>query len=466
MIRTALDWVRSGDGPGPRTVRAARRGVARAAAIARHRSIPGHLAAVSGSVPPPPPAVVRRAHPRHRVVEVSTYPLHPRHSGGQLRGWYLAEALTQGRDTEVSVVSLTTVPARAGRHHLAPGLVEHCVALPDAHERREAALRLVTADVAITDIAAGLMWAGIDEFAERLADELATADVAVLVQPYLVDAVRALAPDVAVVCDEHNDELTLKRSILPTNSAGRWLLDRVDRLERTAVESAAVVTATTDTDLHALAARYRIGAPTAVVPNGVDTASIEFVTGGDRARRRQAVAHDLDLDPGRRTAVFVGSGHRPNIDAGRHIVELARATPDVDFLLAGAHSTHLADGHIPANAHLLGPVSDELLDLLLASCDVALNPMSGGSGSNLKLLTYLAAGIPVVSTDVGARGIDAAAAGVEIEPLERFAAGIDSALRGDGTERSLAGRRYVEEHCDWRAIGRRFAALVEDHLPT
>ena len=33
--------------------------------------------------------------PRRRLVEVSTYPLHPRQSGGQLRGWHLAEALGQ-----------------------------------------------------------------------------------------------------------------------------------------------------------------------------------------------------------------------------------------------------------------------------------------------------------------------------------------------------------------------------------
>jgi hypothetical protein len=90
--------------------------------------------------------------------------------------------------------------------------------------------------------------------------------------------------------------------------------------------------------------------------------------------------------------------------------------------------------------------------------------MDTGSGSNLKLLTYLAAGLPVVSTDVGARGIDASAAGVHTVEHEDLAAGIAHVIGHPDPERPLAGRRYVEEHCDWRAIGRRFATLTADLL--
>ena len=200
------------------------------------------------------------------------------------------------------------------------------------------------------------------------------------------------------------------------------------------------------------------------MPNGVDTTEIEFVAGGDRRRRRLALAQDVELDPRRPAALFVGSGHGPNIDAGRVIIEVAREVPDIDFLLAGRHSSLLNVRHLPPNVRVLGPVSDDLLDLLLSACDLALNPMSAGSGSNLKLLTYLAAGLPVVSTIVGARGIDADAAGVATVPLAELAAGIRDVVRQDNTDRSLAGRHYVEEHCDWRAIGRRFAALTAEHI--
>jgi glycosyltransferase involved in cell wall biosynthesis len=442
-----------------------RRSVARAQARARHGSIPAFMDSVVATVPAPAPVRVGAARrSRQRIVEVSTYPLYPRQGGGPLRGWHLAEAITHDGDTDVTVISLTTDPAQAGHHELAPGLTEICLALQPDQLDRETRLRLVTGNVALTDIAAGLMWAGIDGLADTLRRELDGATAAVLVQPYLIDAVRTVADGLPIICDEHNDELVLKRSIIPDNVAGRWLLDHIDTIERSAVESASLVTATTDRDLDTLGARYSIDAPTAVVPNGVDTTEIEFVVGGDRRRRRLALATDLGLDPGRPAALFIGSGHGPNIDAGRAIVNVAHHLPDVDFLLAGRHSGLLGITHLPANVRLLGVVDDELHDLLLAACDLALNPMNAGSGSNLKLLTYLAAGLPVVSTEVGARGIDSAAAGVQITGMNDIENGIIRLLGVDHTERSLAGRHYVEEHCDWRAIGRRFAALTAEHI--
>lgn len=445
----------------PRAVRAVRRSLARADARVRHGGVVTHLERVVGSVPPPGPRPARpRRSGRPKVVEVSTYPLHPRHSGGQLRGWHLAEALAHEVDADVSVVSLTPDPRLAGIHHDADRLAEITVALPPEHASRETAVRLLTGDVAVTDVAAGLMWNGIPELRDRLAEELDGAAAAVLVQPYLVDAVSTLASGLPTVCDAHNDELLLKRSILPDNVAGRWLLDQVDRLERSAVEGAALVTATTDADLASLDGRYHVAAPTAVVPNGVDTTAIEVVVGPERHRRRHELTGRLGLRDGHPVAFFIGSGHLPNIEAGRAVIEAARHAPDVEFVLAGRHSELLGVSHPPRNVHLLGEVDDPLHDLLLSGCDVALNPMSGGSGSNLKLLEYLAAGAPVVSTAVGARGIDADAAGVLTVQLDGLAAGVDAIAGETGTDRSLAGRRYVEEHCDWRAIGRQFAALI------
>jgi len=465
VMGSIASWLRTAESPVPLAVRAARRTAARWSARVRHRSVPAYLEQVVASVPAPPPARGRTARSTPpKIVEVSTYPLHPRQSGGQLRGWYLAEALGHEGRADVSVVSLTTDPSLAGVRELAPGLVEHCIVLPAAHVEREAALRLVTGDVALTDIASGLLWTGIAGLPDVLARELDDASASVLVQPYLVDAVRALAPGLPIVCDEHNDEHALKSGLLPSNAAGRWLLERVDRIERVAVEGASLVTATTDLDLDQLGARYDIDAPTAVVPNGVDTAGIEFVSGDARRDRGEALARELGTVPGRPTALFVGSGHGPNIAAGHDLIDVARHAPDVDFLLAGRHSSLLHTAHVPPNVRLLGPVSDDVLDLLLGGCDLALNPMRSGSGSNLKLLTYLAAGLPVISTAVGARGIDAAAAGVQIWDDAELREGVAAFAGSDHAERSLAGRHYVEEHCDWRAIGRRFAALVSEHL--
>jgi glycosyltransferase involved in cell wall biosynthesis len=136
--------------------------------------------------------------------------------------------------------------------------------------------------------------------------------------------------------------------------------------------------------------------------------------------------------------------------------------PQVDFLLAGRHSDELHRSNLPPNVHLLGTVSDDELELLLGAADMALNPIHTGGGSNLKLLTYLAAGLPVITSAVGARGIDAANAGVVVSGLERLGDAIERVAGASGEERARAGRAYVEANADWRMIGARFAELVHE----
>ena len=61
---------------------------------------------------------------------------------------------------------------------------------------------------------------------------------------------------------------------------------------------------------------------------------------------------------------------------------------------------------LPPNVVLAGVVTNVAKRTLLQSADLALNPMRTGSGTNLKIVEYFAAGIPVVSTPFGARGLE------------------------------------------------------------
>ena len=35
-----------------------------------------------------------------------------------------------------------------------------------------------------------------------------------------------------------------------------------------------------------------------------------------------------------------------------------------------------------------------------------INPMISGSGTNIKMFDFMAAGLPIITTDIGARGIE------------------------------------------------------------
>jgi hypothetical protein len=91
--------------------------------------------------------------------------------------------------------------------------------------------------------------------------------------------------------------------------------------------------------------------------------------------------------------------------------------------------------------------------------------MFTGSGVNIKMLDFLAAGLPTITTPVGARGIlNPGGACFLVEEAATFGASLrrvlgDSTLRQGLAER---GRKLAEEHYDWRRISRAVGELMVD----
>jgi glycosyltransferase involved in cell wall biosynthesis len=96
----------------------------------------------------------------------------------------------------------------------------------------------------------------------------------------------------------------------------------------------------------------------------------------------------------------------------------------------------------------------------LARAALAIVPLLVGGGTRLKILEAAAAGVPVVSTSVGASGLDLRP-GSEIEVVDTPAAWIKTVadLVRDPARRSrmaAAARASVEDRYDWSSIGRDF----------
>ena len=103
----------------------------------------------------------------------------------------------------------------------------------------------------------------------------------------------------------------------------------------------------------------------------------------------------------------MGSLYGPNEEAARFIVDtLAPALPGVTFAICGGVGAAFHASVVPR-------ISDVTLQLVeahkaagyLEATDVAINPMFSGSGTNIKMFDFMAAGLPIVTTAIGARGI-------------------------------------------------------------
>jgi glycosyltransferase involved in cell wall biosynthesis len=191
-----------------------------------------------------------------------------------------------------------------------------------------------------------------------------------------------------------------------------------------------------------------------VVPNAVDCARFS-----DLSTPAQSSAP---------TILFVGTlSWLPNASAARFLAStvlpaVRRYLPDARLVIAGRDpdASVLAlqqDDHVSVRANVP--------DIATAFRDahVLAVPLDAGGGTRLKILEAFAAGVPVVSTQIGCEGI-AAADGSHLIVAERdtFAQAIVRVLTGRELAERLAreGRGLARARYDWPVVGEHAARTV------
>jgi glycosyltransferase involved in cell wall biosynthesis len=400
---------------------------------------------------------------RPRLVMLSTFVVHPAVHGGQLRCWHLADQLRSRFDVELLCLGSPTDPSAA--EFVADGVTQTVVPRSALHREVEA-MWDQAAGAPVGDIVAGLLLENSPMFEEAAYRSLRDADVVVLAHPYLLEVAERFGAGQPQVYDAHNCERDLKETILAPGAATTELLDRLDAIEGRATTGAALRTACSAQDAERLAARYGVEPSSFVlVPNGVDVRRVPFTTGAVRERARarflDRYAELVGRHRHRHVGLFIGSWHLPNIDAARKLTALAPQLPEVLFVLLGEHREALAHQVLPDNVVAPGRVSGVVKGELLGAASVGLNPVMLGSGTNLKLVEYLAAGLPTISTATGARGLQLEdGVHVRIADVDRFDVAIAEVVEGVGAPEAAAGRRLVAETYDWSVLGERFTDAV------
>lgn len=258
------------------------------------------------------------------------------------------------------------------------------------------------------------------------------------------------------VYSSQNNETELKKRLLEWHPLKTELLSQVERIERLAVECSAASIAVSQEDAESLVKGKRTAGPVMVVRNGAAAPRV----GEDVERARQNLREKI----GERAVVFLGSAHMPNAEAAQFIVEhIAPQCPDVRFHLLGSVCSTIAKA--PPNVTLWGVVDEVTKSAVMQSCALALNPMTSGSGSNVKLADYLGNGLFVITTEFGQRGYPPSVREhLAVESLETFASGICRAIDAPAlysVEARERRRRLFERELAMKSIARRFVETLQ-----
>ncbi len=391
---------------------------------------------------------------RTRVLILDNQPIDPPVGGGRIRLFGLYTNLQP--DLDPVYVGTYDWPGPDYRSILhARRLREITVPQSGAHFRAHESLQAMDPNLTM-DVTFPLLSFLSKGFADRVAHEARSADVIVFSHPWVYPIVSRLPglENKPFIYDSQNVEGHLRRSLLGETGLAGGIAQMVESLERELCARAAAIFACSADDALAFELHYGVDpAKIHVIPNGTDAGLLLPSSSAEKTLARRA----LGLPPDEPVVVFVGSRYAPNAEAARFLcTRLAPALSDVRFVVAGGCTDEIAAADVPGNVTVLGSVVSKVRDHALAAADVAINPMSRGSGTNIKMFDFFAAGLPTVTTRVGARGLGAGE-GVAylVTDLDSFAGEI-RALLGSPTRRhsmAAAARTLAESRFDWRAIG-------------
>ena len=384
---------------------------------------------------------------------------YPPHQGTTIRNFHLIAGLAQHHD--VSLLSFSDIAANVDRSPLAK-LCQQIQTVPLPNDRSTLQRIRTTLFSPKPDMALRLRS---DEFQSRLMQMIQDTkyDIVQFEGIELGQYLRSLREslqlhdDTQLVFDDHNAEHALQQRAFTTDikipqrwpAAGysliQWL--KLSTYEQAVCYLAHQVVAVSEKDARELAAP-KLGILPAVVPNGVD---IDFFRPQNTPATEETPAN----------LVYVGKmDYRPNIDAMVWFHEavfphILAEKPDVQLTIVGRepHKRISALASHP-NVMVTGYVED--IRPFVSNASVYVLPLRMGGGTRLKLLQAMAMHKAIVSTTVGAEGINITS-GKELllaDTASAFAGAILKLLDDPGQRDELGAqaRQLVSREYSWQSI--------------
>ena len=321
-----------------------------------------------------------------KLLIVSGLQIHPPSSGGQLRSSGLAAALAQ-QGVDVEIYSLV------GRKsdYLARKPSDWVQAGPGIREfvdrtRWWAVLQMLSYRLHLPPLWITLL---LRLFRPKILRQLLNdCDWVAIDFPYLYPA--AMGCSKPVLLNTHNVEAHIASGLTS---------HLIDRVETAAAKRADLILCCSVEDQ---AHFDRLAGPgrTMVVANGVDMQRFSGLNS-----QREAARADLKFSRDTTVLLFAASHYGPNAEGMAFISDFVAqhgellARRNIHFLVAGSVSK---TAHRTPHLTISGPVA--AIEPYFAAADWAINAVFRGSGTNVKMGEYMAADLPILSTEVGRRG--------------------------------------------------------------
>jgi glycosyltransferase involved in cell wall biosynthesis len=399
-------------------------------------------------------------HDKKKILVLATYCIFPPRGGGQHRLYNLYKNLAKQFD--ITVLSLVEFGKTHTENYLENGLRTICIPQNEKHARLqwdiEKKLGLGLFDVLSIENAVYST-----KYVKKVNEFAQSSDVIVCSHPYLFNTVKKENERQILVYEAHNVEYNLKKQYITNTKQGDKLRDLVWDIEKRACVDSDIIFSTSEEEKTTLSKLYEVSSDKiVVVPNGVDTSKVSFFTNEDKQKQK----HLLDLS-NYTTVLFVGSWHPPNLEALKFIVnKLAPKRKDCIFLIVGSINNYYKSQSLkkyPNNVLAFGVVSElEKMEIYKAA-DVAINPMISGSGTNLKMLDYMASGISIISTPIGARGLEIEDSVIICE-LEDFNEALNGIISGKTNTNNMRknAKQIVDMFYDWGKISKYVGKIINE----
>ncbi len=329
-----------------------------------------------------------------KILVVNFFPaINPPTSGGEMRYYYLYKYLSKYFD--ITLLSTTSVEDKEQTITYSETFREYRV--PRHKNYNSVYYSIYKEDVApeISGLVSILNAKEPQRFHEVFLDLQQDKDLIIHSNPYMFFYdLTAYVDNKPRIYDAYNVESELVDKMWKGKNADKYK-HFVQNAEKELINIASMCLASSKEDIEIFKKLYNIkDDKLKLVPNGIELLKYKNIS---RKPKQNKI----------KKAIFIGSLYPPNIRAAQFIIDnLSKDLKDIEFLIAGSCSTELNTKNLTENVKILGKISEEEKLTLLQDADVAINPMFDGGGSNLKMLEYMAASLPIISTPVGARGLD------------------------------------------------------------